>query len=170
MPRPLKIKNQPTKSPIDKKNYPLFFTAILQENQNLKLCLTDTPHKQTNREITKMPLKLARIQEIVKHREASGKEYKTSVFSLLPRDIIANIVLPAKWEAEKEYRIWLDNLKIDIMIFQDARHDWKRGCSGMPRSIKSEQQMQVYMKSILNTQLRKTRRTHPAIRGKKTKK
>ena len=115
-----------------------------------------------------MPLNLARIQEIVKHRETSGKEYKTSVFSLLPRDIIANIVLPAKWEAEREYRKWMDELKIDIMVFRDARHDWKRGCSGMTRGM-SEQQMQVYMKSILNTQLRKTRRTHPAIRGKKTK-
>lgn len=117
---------------------------------------------------------LKQTQNFLKLREKSKKKYDISIFSLLPRDIIAKCMLPAMWRYQKEYRKWLDDLKVDALSFKD----FGRYCRpyGMPnitnlaRSLSvSADQKKTMIKCLLHTELRKKRRRHPAIRDKKTK-
>jgi len=103
---------------------------------------------------------LKQTQNFLKLREKSKKKYDISVFSLLPRELIAKCMIPAMWRQKKEYRRWLDDIRIDSEIYK-----------GIPRICLffKETQKKTMMKCIVQTELLKKRRRHPPIRGKNKK-
>jgi len=104
---------------------------------------------------------LKQTQNFLKLREKSKKKYDISVFSLLPRELIAKCMLPAMWNQKKEYRRWLDDIRIDSEIY--------RGIPCRIRFCFNENAEKTMMKCIVQTELLKKRRRHPPIRGKNKK-
>lgn len=108
---------------------------------------------------------LKQTQNFLKLREKSKKKYDISIFSLLPKEIIAKIMIPALWRYEKQYRKWLDDVMIDTHLFKDLGRYKRPLC--LPNIIYSESQKKTMMKCLLHTELLKKRRRHPPIRHKK---
>ena len=111
---------------------------------------------------------LKQTQDFLKLREKSKKKYDISIFSLLPKELIAKCMLPALWRYEKEYRQWLGDIRIDTEIFKDLGRYRTTGLTLRLMSV-SESQKKTMMKCLLQTELLKKRRRHPPIRNKKTK-
>ena len=108
---------------------------------------------------------LKQTQNFLKIREKSKKTYDISIFSLLPKELVAKCMLPAMWRYQKEYRKWLDDLKVDVVVFKDLGRYARPLCfPSMP-----EGQKKTIMKCLLQTELLKKRRRHPPIRNKKAK-
>ena len=111
---------------------------------------------------------LKQTQNFLKLREKSKKKYDISIFSLLPKELIAKCMLTAMWQYQKDYRKWLDDVKLNSFIFKDLGRYSYRSYIADHRLI-PENEKKAMMKCLLHTELLKKHRRHPAIRGKKTK-
>jgi len=113
---------------------------------------------------------LKQTQNFLKLREKSKKKYDISIFSLLPKELIAKCMLPAMWQYKKDYRRWLDDVKLNSYIFKDlGRYSYRSYIADQSRRLIPENEKKTMMKCLLQTELLKKRRRHPPIRNKKTK-
>jgi len=114
---------------------------------------------------------LKQTQNFLKLREKSKKKYDISIFSLLPKEIILQIICQAK--KDHKYDVWLEDLKSNILYWKGAScrsravkdlRDWWDDRKARPTP---ESCWKVMLKSYVNTELLKKRKRHPAIKNKK---